>query len=94
MDLEGARKVDWDHLEVSAGDRIVLPSSNCCLLVPPPDVMHPVKDHSFAVHAVASTVTGGTGFYSHLLGVAPYVFGLPPDEVYSVSDLLLTVEYR
>jgi hypothetical protein len=94
MDLAGARKINWDHLEVSAGDQMVLPSSNCCLVELPPEVVRPVKEHAFPVHAVASTVTGGAGFYSHILGVVPYVFGFPPDEVYSVFELSLTVEYR
>jgi len=94
MELAGASKINWDHLEVSAGDPMVLPSSNCCLIVLPPEMTHLTKDHRFPMHAMASTVTGGAGFYSHLLGVVPYVFGIPPDEVYSVSDLFLTVEYR
>lgn len=94
MDLEGASKINWDHLEVSAGDQMVLPSSNCCLIALPPEVARPAKDHTFSVYALASTVTAGAGFYSHILGVVPYVFGIPPDEVYSVSDLSLSVEYR
>jgi hypothetical protein len=48
---------------------------------------HADREDSFPLHAVASTVTGGAGFYSHLLGVAPYVFGSPPDEVYSIYHL-------
>jgi hypothetical protein len=94
MELAGASKISWDHLEVKARDPLVLPSSNCCVIGFPEEMTHHTFDQRFPVHAMASTTTGGAGFYSHRLGVAPYVFRIPPDEIYSVYELLLTVEYQ
>jgi 4-amino-4-deoxy-L-arabinose transferase-like glycosyltransferase len=84
MEQGGASKINWDHFEVLAGDFIARPSSNTCRIKISPYMAHPDKEHIFSLHALASTVTGGAGFYSHLLGVAPYVFANPPDEIYSV----------
>jgi 4-amino-4-deoxy-L-arabinose transferase-like glycosyltransferase len=96
MQLEGASKIDWDHIEILAGDPIVRPTaSNACRTMEiRPYMDHPYGDHTFPVHALASTVTGGAGFYSHLLGAAPYVFGIPRDEVYLVYSLPVTIESR
>jgi len=94
MDLGDAQKINWDRLSVSAGDQLVLPSSNTCIVELPPEVTRAATSHTFPLRALASTVTGGAGFYAHFLGVVPYVFGVPPDELYSVSTLYLTVEYR
>jgi 4-amino-4-deoxy-L-arabinose transferase-like glycosyltransferase len=88
MERGGASKINWDSFQVLAGDPIVRPSSNACRGIKlSPYMAHADRKATFPLHAVASTVTGGAGFYSHLLGVVPYLFGTPLDEVYSVYHI-------
>jgi hypothetical protein len=86
IDLEGARKLDWKHVEVVPGDEMVESYSNTDLRVLPPTIVRPIADYWIAVPALASTLSGeaGAGFYSDFFGPAPYVFGSPPDQVYFV----------
>ena len=94
MEREGASKINWDNFQLLAGDRIVLPSSNTCITTFPATTVRPGKDYKFPLRALASTVTGGAGFYSDVLGVVPYVFGVPPTEVYAVSYLHVNAKSR
>ena len=87
MDLEGARKVDWNHVEVSPGDEMVEGySTGVDIQLLPPVAVRPVAHYQVAVRALASTMSteAGAGFYSDRFGPAPYVFGFPPDEVYFI----------
>ena len=86
MDLEGAKRIDWKDIEVIPGDEMVESYSNSGVSLLPPTVLHPVRKYRFAVPALASTMSGevGAGFYSDRFGPLPYVFGFPPDQVYSV----------
>jgi 4-amino-4-deoxy-L-arabinose transferase-like glycosyltransferase len=94
MDLEGASKISLDHFQLSPGDTIVVPSSNTCVAIISPAMDVPAKRYTFPLRAVASTITGGAGFYSNILGVVPYVFGFPPEEVYYVSYLHANISDR
>src|SRR5215469_10345729 len=94
MDLEGASKISMDHFQLSTVDTIVVPSSNTCVAIISPAMDIPAKRYSFPLSAVASTVAGGAGFYSNILGVVPYVFGFPPEEVYYVSYLHANISDR
>ncbi len=87
MELEGARKIDWNRGEVLPGDRIAQTDSNT-LYKWLPFAAHLLTEHRIAVHALAETLSGtaGAGFYSDFWGPAPYVFGFPPDQVYSVFE--------
>jgi hypothetical protein len=87
MEREGARRIDWARPEVLPGERIVRPDSNI-RHSSLPFAAHLLTEHRMAVHAVAQTlsVTAGAGFYSDIWGPAPYVFGFPPDQVYSVFE--------
>jgi 4-amino-4-deoxy-L-arabinose transferase-like glycosyltransferase len=87
MDLEGAIKIDWNRVEALPGDELVGTSSNSSPMVAlEPAVARPVADFRTPVRAFASTLSGdvGAGFYSDRFGPAPYVFGFPPNQVYSV----------
>ena len=87
MELEGARKIDWLQGEVLPGDNIAQTSSNTSFIWLP-FAAHLVTEHRIAVHALAETLsaTAGAGFYSDLWGPAPYVFGFPADQVYSIFE--------
>jgi hypothetical protein len=88
MDREGAKKIDWRHTEAVPGDEMALGAANSVGLFPlPPPIVSLVSEYRFAVPALASTQSSesGAGFYSDLFGPAPYVFGIPPDEIYYVQ---------
>ena len=88
MEREGAKKIDWHHTEAVPGDEMALGSANTVGLFPlPPPIVSLIGDYRFAVPALASTQSSesGAGFYSDLFGPAPYVFGIPPDEIYYVQ---------
>jgi 4-amino-4-deoxy-L-arabinose transferase-like glycosyltransferase len=86
MDLEGAKRIDWRDIEVIPGDELVESYSNSGVYVLPRNVLHPVRLYRIAVPALASTLSGevGAGFYSDSFGPLPYLFGFPPEQLYSV----------
>jgi 4-amino-4-deoxy-L-arabinose transferase-like glycosyltransferase len=88
MDQEGAKKLDWRHTEAVPGDEMALGSANTVGLFPlPAPIVSTVADYRFPLPALASTQSSenGAGFYSDVFGPAPYVFGIPPDEIYYVQ---------
>ena len=87
MEREGARKIDWQRGGVLPGERIVQPDFNTNLMFLPFSARL-LTEHRTAVHAVAQTLSwkAGAGFYTDLSGPAPYVFGFPADQVYSVFE--------
>jgi hypothetical protein len=90
MDLEGARKVDWRHSEAAPGDEFMEAySNNVGRFMLPPPIMRRMANYRLAVPALASTlsVKAGAGFYTDILGPAPYVFGPSPDEDYFILVL-------
>jgi hypothetical protein len=89
MEALGFRAVDFRDLQLSRGDRMVVPLNNTNV---DPGVAKRFRLRGFHEAPVCgwlSTLnTGvGAGFYSHTMGPIPYVFGAIPPDRYAMLDL-------
>jgi hypothetical protein len=85
----GARKIDRRYVMVEAGDRVVNPAFNTNIASTPEERSVRLERRRVPLHAWASTMFWGAGFYSDRLGPVPFRFGPAPADIYFVLEARL-----
>lgn len=88
MERRGARKVDWSHVEMKGGDRIVQPHLGSNVTPLPREAALRVDVERLPLRTFATTMSRhGAGFYSDRFGPVPYLLGPAPDQAFTVVEL-------
>jgi hypothetical protein len=86
MEQLGAKPLERDRMVLRRNQAIVIPLGNVCIFDLPEDHVEPIAAFDLTPAKWLSTVNfrAGAGYYSDVLGPAPFVFGPAPPDRYLV----------
>ena len=90
MELKGGEVTERNNLNLTPGDIVVIPQNNNYTFSLPGNISQKIIEiKEIPLKTVVSTMNRevGSGFYSHLLGSLPFVFGRVPVERYGILGI-------
>ncbi len=90
MELKGGKIIDRGQLHFVPGDVVVIPKNNSFTFSLGDNIAeHRIEFAAFPVRGLVNTMNraSGAGFYSHVFGPLPFVFGPVPLELYAILGI-------